>query len=154
MFFGDPVAAFTNLARFLPPGGRLALLAWQALDRNEWLALLRRTLAAGRSLPEPPRGAAGPFGLADPDDVRSILTASGFEAVDLTEVREPVRLGADEDDAFGFVSRTGVARGLLGGLDDDSRQAALKALRQELAAHATPEGVLLGGAAWLITARR
>jgi SAM-dependent methyltransferase len=154
MFFGDPVAAFTNLARAVRPGGRLALLAWQALARNEWLLLLRRALAAGRSLPEPPSGAAGPFGLADPDDVRRILTAAGFEAVDLTEVQEPVRLGADGEDAFGFVSRLGVIRGLLGGLDEDARQAALAALREGLAAHATPDGVLLGASGWLITGRR
>src|ERR687893_824455 len=48
MFFGDPVAAFTNLARALHPGGRLAVLSWQPPARNEWLLLLRRALAAGR----------------------------------------------------------------------------------------------------------
>jgi hypothetical protein len=69
-------------------------------------------------------------------------------------VRERVWLGADGADAFDFVSRLGVARGLLGGLDDGARQAALGALRDQLAAHATPEGVLVGASAWLTTARR
>ena len=154
MFFGDPVAGFTNIARGLRPGGRLALMSWQALARNEWLLVLRDTLAAGRSLPEPPSGAAGPFGLSQPDDVRRILTAAGFEAVELTEVQEPVSLGSDTEDAFGFVSGLGVSRGLLGGLDGDARQAALEALRDRLADHATPDGVLLGASGWLITARR
>ena len=86
--------------------------------------------------------------------VRRILTASGFDAVDLAELQEPVRLGADGEDAFGFVSRTGVTRGLLAELDEDARQAALGALREGLAAHATPEGVLVGSSAWLITAHR
>lgn len=154
MFFGDPVAAFTNIARALRPGGRLAMLSWQPLARNDWLLTIRRTLAAGRSLPEPPSGAPGPFGLSDPDDVRRILTASGFEAVDVTRVQEPVWLGADAEDAFGFVSRTGVARGLLGGLDEEVRRAAVAGLRDQLVDHATPDGVLLGAAGWLITARR
>jgi SAM-dependent methyltransferase len=154
MFFGDPVAAFANTARALRPGGRLALESWQELARNEWLLLVRRALAAGRSLPEPPSDAPGPFGLSDPDRVRRILTAAGFEAVELVAVQERVWLGADGADAFDFVSRLGVARGLLGGLDDGARQAALGALRDQLAAHATPEGVLVGASAWLTTARR
>jgi SAM-dependent methyltransferase len=154
MFFGDPVAGFTNLARALRPGGRLALLSWQELGRNEWLLELRRTLAAGRPLPEPPGNAPGPFGLSDPDHVRRVLTAAGFEAVDLAEVRGTVRLGADGEDAFGFVSGLGLTRGLLGGLDDGARQAALDDLRATLDAHATPDGVLLGASAWLVTAHR
>jgi SAM-dependent methyltransferase len=154
MFFGDPVAAFANTARALRPGGRLALVSWQELARNEWLLLVRRALAAGRSLPEPASDAPGPFGLSDPDRVRRILTAAGFEAVELVAVQERVWLGADGADAFDFVSRLGVARGLLGGLDDGARQAALGALRDQLAAHATPEGVLVGASAWLTTARR
>ena len=154
MFFGDPVAAFANTARALRPGGRLALVSWQELARNEWLLLVRRALAAGRSLPEPPGDAPGPFGLSDPDRVRRILTAAGFEAVELVAVRESVWLGTDGADAFDFVSHLGVARGLLGGLDDGARQAALAELRDELAARATPEGVLLGASAWLTTARR
>jgi SAM-dependent methyltransferase len=154
MFFGDPVAAFANTARALRPGGRLAVVSWQELARNEWLLLVRRSLAAGRSLPEPPRDAAGPFGLSDPDRVRRILTTAGFEAVDLVEVQRNVWLGADGADAFGFVSGLGVTRGLLGGLDDDARQAALAELRNQLAAHATPDGVLVGASAWLTTAHR
>jgi SAM-dependent methyltransferase len=154
MFFGDPVAAFTNLARALRPGGRLAVLSWQPLARNEWLLVLRRILAAGRSLPEPPGDAPGPFGLSDPDRVRRVLAAAGFASVHVTEVPRVVRLGADAEDAFDFVAGLGMTRGLIGGLDDDVRRAALDELRAALAAHATPDGVLLGAAAWLTTAHR
>ncbi|SDO18031.1 class I SAM-dependent methyltransferase [Geodermatophilus sp. DSM 45219] len=154
MFFGDPVAGFANLARALRPGGRLAVLSWQALARNEWLLTIRGALAAGRPLPEPPGNAPGPFGLADPDHVRRVLAAAGFESVDLAGIPGTVRLGADPEDAFGFVSGLGLIRGLLGGLDDDARRAALDDLRDRLAAHATPDGVRLGASAWLTTARR
>jgi len=37
MFFGDPVAAFANLARALKPDGRMVLLVWQSFAENEWL---------------------------------------------------------------------------------------------------------------------
>jgi len=63
MFFADPVRAFTNLAESLHPGGRIGLLAWRELARNEWMSAIRDALAAGRSLPIPPPGAPGPFGL-------------------------------------------------------------------------------------------
>ena len=154
MFFGDPVAAFTNIGTALRPGGRLALLAWQGMAGNEWLGVLVETLAAGRSLPAPPEGAPGVFGLADPDTVRRILTGAGFVDVQLSDVREPERLGADVEDAYAFVCSLGPTRGLLAGLGDAARASALAALRDRLASRAGPDGVLLGAAAWLVTARR
>lgn len=154
MFFGDPSAAFANIATAVRPGGRLAMLAWQGLDRNEWLGILFDTLAAGRRLPVPPVGAPGPFGLADPDTVRRILEGAGFERVDFADVREPETVGSDVDDAYAFITSLGPTRGLLAGLDEDDRASALSALRARLADRAGPDGVLLGAAAWLITAVR
>jgi SAM-dependent methyltransferase len=154
MFFADPVAAYTNISRALRPGGRLALLAWRRLADNEWLSVIRGALAAGRTLPEPPAGAPGPFGLAAPNDVRRILGSAGFDDIALDVVDEPGRLGADADDAFGFVRGLGITRGLLDGLDEATVAAALEDLRAELVAHDTGHGVLLDSSAWLITARR
>ncbi|MGH9286473.1 MAG: class I SAM-dependent methyltransferase, partial [Acidimicrobiales bacterium] len=57
MFFSDPAAAFANIGRALRPGGRLAMLAWRELARNEWVTAMRAALAAGRTLPAPPPNA-------------------------------------------------------------------------------------------------
>ena len=154
MFFNDPVAAFTNIARAVRPGGRLGLLSWRELQRNEWLVVLRGALAAGRTLPEPPVGAPGPFGLADPEQVRGILTAAGFADVELQPVDEPTKLGADADDAFSFVRTIGIVKGLTQDLDEGTTARLLDDLHAVLAAHQTDEGVLLGTSAWLVTARR
>jgi SAM-dependent methyltransferase len=154
MFFADPVAAFANIGRALRPGGRLALLTWRPLAENEWLSVIRGALAAGRALPEPPVGAPGPFGLAGADDVRRILGSAGFEDVSLDIVEEMVRLGADTDDAFGFLRGLGITRGLLDGLDDTATAGALEQLQAVLAVYDTGAGVLLESSAWLITARR
>jgi SAM-dependent methyltransferase len=154
MFFGDPVAALRNVGRALRPGGRLAMLAWQEFGKNEWLKALRGALAAGRTLPTPPVGAPGPFGLADPGMVHRVLTEAGFAAVAVEAVHEPVCLGADADDAYAFVRALGLTRGLLGDLDAAATARALADVRATLAAHASREGVLFGSGAWLITARR
>ena len=154
MFFGDPVAAFANIGRGLRPGGRLALLAWRELAENEWLVALREALAVGRELPVPPPDAPTPFSLANPDRVRGILNAAGYEEVHFEPIDEPIELGADADDAYAFMQTMGLFRGLTQDLDTSDRDRALANLRQLVDAHDTGDGVLLGTAAWLITARR
>jgi SAM-dependent methyltransferase len=154
MFFDDPLAAFTNIGRALKPGGRLALVAWQDMTRNEWVTVAREALAVGRSLPVPPAGAPGPFGLADPDRTRSILEAAGFSQVELEDVAVPFFFGVDTDGATDFARAIGTIRGLLDDLDDDQRARALDALRAAITAHDTGDGVVFESRIWLITAVR
>lgn len=153
MFFDDQVAAFTNLHGALTPGGRIALFVWQGLDQNEWLIELRRALAVGRDLPAPPVGVPGPFGLADPEHVRDLLTRTGYSDIAIEDSRPPMLAGLDVESAFTFMSQESPARGMLADLDDAQRIEALDNLRAVVAEHATPDGVLFGTAGWLITAR-
>ena len=154
MFFGDPVAAFANIGRGLRAGGGLALLAWRELARNEWLMELRAALAVGRQLPVPPPDAPTPFALADPDRVRGILGAAGYEKIGFEPIDEPIEFGSDAQDAFTFVRTLGIVEGLTQDLDDDGRAHALAGLQKTLVAHDGADGVLFGTSAWLITARR
>src|SRR5215813_6656647 len=102
MFFGDPDAAFANIARALRSGGRLALLTWQPLSANEWAAELTAALAAGRDLPAPPPQAPGPFALADPGRVRQLLTRAGFTGIEIDPMQAPIWFGAHPGDAHEF----------------------------------------------------
>jgi SAM-dependent methyltransferase len=154
MFFNDPVAAFTNIGRSLRSGGRIALLAWQPFERNEWLTAIFDALDAGRSLPRPATGAPGPFGLAEPERVREIMRSSGLSDVELLAIEEPIFLGENADDAWGFVSQLGIVRGLTESLDDAARQGALDRLRSVVTESETSKGAVLGSAAWMITATR
>ena len=144
-FFGDPPAAFANLARATAPGGRLALLTWQAATRNEWFTEITSALA-GRPFPGPPPGVPGPFALADPEVVHALLGGAGFVDVEITDAREPAVFGRDP-----VVARD-VMASLLGWLATapDARAALLAVM----AAHAGPDGVTFGSAAWLVTATR
>jgi hypothetical protein len=154
MFFADADAAHRNIAGALKPGGRVALQSWQPLDKNPWLVALRTALAAGRDLPAPPNGTPGPFGLADPDQVRALLGGAGFDTIEFTSVEVPMFLGHDPDDAWAFTETMGIVRGLTGGLDDAAKSAALGELRAVVERHHTDGGVLLDAASWIITATR
>ena len=97
-------------------------------------------------------GKPGPFGLADPDHTRDLLARTGYRSIRIEDVRPPMRVGDDVESAYAFVSRIGNTSGLLDDLGADDRIAALHNLRSVLAEHATPQGVVLGTASWLITA--
>jgi SAM-dependent methyltransferase len=152
MFFGDPHAAFTNIARALRGGGRLALLSWQPLPANEWVAELTAALAAGRDRPAPPPEAPGPFALADPVRVRQLLTGAGFTSIEVNPMQAPMWFGADPGDGHAFA--LGLLGWMLEGLDEDRRTRALDALRATIAAHTTADGVIYNSGAWLIRAQR
>jgi len=171
MFFAEPVAAFTNIARSLrsargtggvPPttaagaakGGRLAMLVWQSVAANEWVRAMREALAVGRDLPVPPPGAPSPFALADTDYARRTLTEAGFTDVAFAPSEQSFYLGTGADDAYDFVTGMKVIGMLLDGLDEPDRAQALGNLRATLAAHETPDGVIFGSASWIITARK
>ena len=152
MFFGDPVAAFTNIGRALRPGGRLVMLAWQGPGPNEWVRELTGALAAVRDLPAPPPGAPGPFALADPGRTRTLLASAGFSDVTFDALHAPMWFGSDPGDAHRFV--TGLLGWMLDGLDATGRERALDALTATVTGHAGADGITFASAAWLIRAAR
>ena len=152
IFFGDPVAAFGNLARALRPGGRMSLLVWQSAADNEWFLDIAGALSGGRQLPAPPPDAPGPFSLGDPDRAQARIGAGGFEDIAFTDVREPMGFGPDADTAYDFI--VGLLSWMLEGLDDAGRAHALGELRSTVAAHEGEDGVHFGSAMWLVTAIR
>jgi SAM-dependent methyltransferase len=151
MFFGDPVAGFANIRRALRPAGRLVLLTWQPPQANEWIRELIAAMAAGREIPAPAPDAPGPFSLASPDRVRSILGTAGFSAIEVEGVSAGMWFGHDPDDAHRLV--LGMLGWMLEGSAEDLRDRALEALRATVTAHQGPEGVTYGSAAWIVRAR-
>jgi SAM-dependent methyltransferase len=152
MFFGDPVAAFSNIRRALRPGGRLTLLVWQELACNEWIASFLDALTAGRPAQPPSADAPGPFSLAAPDRVHAVLGAAGFAGIELEDRQEPMWFGQHTEEAYSFVTSLGLVRWLLGQLDETDRSTALDALRHTIDQHANAAGVRYDSAAWIVTA--
>jgi SAM-dependent methyltransferase len=157
MFFDDPGAAFRNLAGALAPGGRLAFVCWQDLFSNPFIAVPGLALAEHVALPDlGPAGAPGMFALADPGRIRSLLAGAGLVKAAIEPLAEEVLLGGGGTlaDAVEFLRHGGMGRAVLADADEATRDRALAAVSEALAPYATAEGVRIGAAAWLVTARR
>ena len=155
MFFDDPVAAFGNLRRALKPGGRLSLCCWQAVQSNPWM--LVPTMAAMQhvtiEMPADPH-APGPFALADPERVRSILERAGFRDVRIEPFTPTVTFGGTIEEAVSIMMRLGPTATALEKADDATRATVAGAIADALAPYMTPQGVCAPSAAWIVTASR
>ena len=155
MFFDDPGAAFANLANAARPGGRLCFVCWQEMFANEWIAVPATAMVAHVGIPELPQpGAPGPFSLADAQRTRSLLESAGWSEVTVEEHKDEMRMGRDPEDVVAFMLSDEMGRRLVVGKDPEAVQAGTEAALEALRPYATPKGVVLGGAYWLVTARK
>jgi SAM-dependent methyltransferase len=156
MFFADPTAAFTNLRRAMRPGGRLLFACWRPLADNPWFRL---PLEATRDLlpPQPPQDphAPGPYAFADADRVGRILRDAGWHDVGAVRHDVPMRLAGpgETDTATAFATRVGPLGRLLAEVEPAVADRARHAVKEVLRAHDGPEGIVLGGSIWLISAK-
>lgn len=158
MFFEDPRAAFANVLSALRPGGRLAFCCWREREANPWMTTLTAAAAPHVDLPAPPEDphAPGPFALADASRIRRLLEGSGFASVatDALDVLLALAGGGPLDETVEHALEMGPLATALAEASDDVRERVRRAVREALAPHATPEGVRLPGAAWIVTARK
>jgi SAM-dependent methyltransferase len=152
MFFDDPAAAFGNVRRALRRGGRLAFLCWRTLAENPVFTTGFAEAAAALGVGEPP-GPSAAFSLADTGRVRALLSGAGFGGIECAKADEPMLVGGDVDDVFEYERASPTACEILAGLGPAQAAELTGLVRDRLAAYASPEGVTMPGAAWLVTAR-
>src|SRR5262245_19307879 len=159
MFFDEPRAAFRNLRAAARPGGRLSFVCWQELAKNPWAA--RPLEAVMRLLPESAmpdllrEGRPGPFFLSDPARVRAILGDAGWKDVSLEPVEMLLHLAGAVtlDEAVEYSLEIGPAARAMTDAPGTLQPARAAALREALAPFAGDRGVLMDGAAFVVTAR-
>jgi SAM-dependent methyltransferase len=155
MFFDDPVAAFANIGQTLEPGGRLVFCCWQELAHNDWIMV-----PAGAALQYVPMpdlgqpGAPGPFSLADPERIRTILADSSWVDIGLEEVVCPMHLGDSVDDAMDYLEQSEIAEALTRDVEPATVARGWAAVKETLEARATTDGINLNGLGWLVSAKR
>jgi ubiquinone/menaquinone biosynthesis C-methylase UbiE len=156
MFFSDPTGAFANLRGALTPGGRLAFVCWQRLDRNPWMQVPLAATAQHAPLPEPlAPGAPGPFSFADADRVQGILESAGFSEIAFESEERELLLGGSGslEQAVDFTLQLGPAAAALRQAGDAVRASVVGSIRDALAPYTVADGVRMPSASWIVTAR-
>jgi SAM-dependent methyltransferase len=98
MLMADAAAALSETRRVLRPGGRLALSAWGAPERNPWASIGGRILIERGHMPPPDPEAPGVFSMASEERTRGLLEGAGFTAVRTEEI--PVRFAFRDLDEY------------------------------------------------------
>lgn len=153
MFFGDRLAAFTNMRRAAAPNARMALVCWRTLVENPWMEVPMTAVAQHlppRSAPTP--NAPGMFAFADPGHVTEVLSATGwapphFEKLDLDL---DIAAGRGLDEAVMQSTQIGAVNSWLRNQPTEVVTAAVASLREALAPFEDSGRVRLPGAMWLI----
>jgi len=152
MFFDDPAAAFANLGRALRHGGRLAFACWRTRDENPLFTIGFAGAATVLGLREMP-GPGAAFSPAGTGQVGALLSGAGFGGIEFAKADEPMLIGRDVDDVLEYERASPTAAGVLAGLSPAQAAELAGQVRDGLAAYASPDGVAMPGAAWLVTAQ-
>ncbi|XMA38636.1 class I SAM-dependent methyltransferase [Streptomyces albogriseolus] len=154
MFFADPVAAFTNIAGALRPGGRLAFVCPQSFDRLDQARIFE---AVARHAPLPDLTEAsktGPASFADPTRSRDVLSRAGYTSIEVEPLETHQLWGTDPADASEFLFGWGPMRHWLRDTPADAVARAREAATEAFTAYATEAGVRLRSRSWLVRAKR
>jgi SAM-dependent methyltransferase len=157
MFFDDPPAAFANIRSALRDGGRATFVVWQEALANEWRSVPGAAVIEHVGLPETnDPESPGPFALADPDRTRNLFTQAGFRELTIEPFESSMLLGGRGtlDEAVDFLANTGIGKGLLEDAEPQAAASALAAIHGALEPFVSDEGVRIGSAAWVVSARR
>jgi SAM-dependent methyltransferase len=161
MFFAQPVVALRNVRRALAPGGRLCMVVWRRKLDNEWLHRAERVVERFLTRPETtdePTCGPGPFSMASADATTDVLVRAGFQDISLHRCDIEIAIGADLEEAIGFVMALGPAGELirLAGIQAERcRPEIAAALRDALAEFYPPDATAVRAPAstWIVGAR-
>ncbi len=155
MFFENRETAFANFARALRPGGRIAFICWRRYEINEWIAAPYRAACALEEIRPPwSPGAPGPFAFCEDGPIRDLLKGAGFSDIAIEPFDAPLLLGETVEIAFRKIAKTSPISAALAAVDPDRREAVMDAVARSMAPFSGKDGVAMGAAAWIVTARR
>lgn len=162
MFFTMPGVALKNIRAALKPGGVLTQIVWRKREDNPWLhdaELKVREIVPVVSHEDTDQVhcGPGPFSMAGPDMVSSMLISVGYTGVTFERFDTDICIGRDLDDAIEFAMALGPAGEIIrlaGAEGERLRPTVAAALRQTLARYVRQDGVWAPSSTWFITARR
>jgi SAM-dependent methyltransferase len=156
MFFNDPPAAFSNLRRWLVPGGRFAFAVWGPVADNAWMTAARAAVADAIDLAPIDPSAPGPFRYGDVVPLLSLLARAGFVDVTVTDWRQSLpiggRLRAPDAAQFALASFSSFAE-LLSTAGGDAPTRAQRALAARFTPYEREGAVLMPARVHILTGR-
>jgi hypothetical protein len=82
-----------------------------------------------------------------------LLRGAGFGGVEFAKADEPMLIGRDVEEVLEYERASPTAAEILAGLSPAQAAGLTRQVRDRLAAYASPDGVVMPGAAWLVTAQ-
>ena len=162
MFFTMPGVALRNIRAALKPGGTLTQIVWRKREDNPWLheaELKVREIVPVVSHEDTDQVhcGPGPFSMAGPDMVSSMLVAAGFTNVTFERFDINICIGRDLDDAIEFAMALGPAGEIIrlaGAEGERLRPTVAAALRRTLGRYVRKDGVWAPSSTWFISSQR
>ena len=155
MFFADPVAAFTTLAKAAAPDATLVFSCFADRAANRWATEIITATAGNADAPA--TTAPGPFAFADPTYVASILQKSGWHVAAPEHVEFAYRAGEGAvpvADAVDYSRRIGPAASAIRDAAPEERERHIARLTQVCDRYRSGDTVEFPAAAWIWNAHK
>jgi ubiquinone/menaquinone biosynthesis C-methylase UbiE len=130
MFFTDRSAALGEVHRVLRDGGRLLLDVWQGLDRHPFYQTLHSVIEKRLGL----SALKDIFALGNAEEVRTLLAAARFEAVEVESVSKTARFPNPAGFLSGEIDVDTAAIPSMQSLDAHAREKLIAAISQDMEA--------------------
>jgi ubiquinone/menaquinone biosynthesis C-methylase UbiE len=128
MFFTDRHAALQGMYRVLKKGGRVVLSVWQGLNRHPFYQTLHEV--SHRHLGKSSVQAV--FSLGDADELRKLLTDSGFQHIELESMSITARFQNPEEFLAWEIDVDPAKTPALQNLEPDAQKVILAAVRHDM----------------------
>lgn len=158
-FFAAPVPAMRAIRAALKPGGGLRKICWRRKQESPLWAVTEEVVQGFLARPaeyEADTCGPGPFSLGNPETLTGILTAAGFEQIELHQRDFDYFMGADMEEALDSLLAIGPGAELirLNGEHGESRRPEIAAaLADRYLDWQRPDGSIVGrGSVWLVAA--
>jgi ubiquinone/menaquinone biosynthesis C-methylase UbiE len=161
MFFMLPGVAMRNIRKALKPGGELRMIVWRRREENPWvyeaeLRVKEIVPVVSHEETDQVHCGPGPFSMAGPDMVSSMLRGAGYDRIDFERFDGDICIGRDVSEASELAMSLGPAGEIirLAGAEGEKRRPQVAAaMREVLGKYSRPDGVWAPSSTWFVTAR-